>query len=139
MRRGAIVFHRIPPHLSADVASCLRARTSVVLALYYLPHMPTPCAGQLRQRLADLERDAKMGRVPSGQYESLASELLAALKKLGDTLTPQELQFLNDHSSQSLKDFQKADTNLGTPLTACLLSRHAYDAAGQVRMLRRRC
>lgn len=78
-----------------------------------------------------------MGRVPSGQYESLASELLAALKKLGDTLTPQELQFLNDHSSQSLKDFQKADTNLGAP-RAC---RHAnsYAACMQVRMLRRRC
>lgn len=82
---------------------------------------PLLSPGQLRQRLADLERDAKLGRVPSGQYESLASELLTALKKLGDTLTAQEQQFLNDHSSQSLKDFQKAETNLGTCLYSVLL------------------
>lgn len=60
--------------------------------------------------------------MPAGQYESLASELLTALKKLGDTLSAQEQQFLNDHSSQSLKDFQKAETNIGQDAQAKVLN-----------------
>ncbi len=79
----------------------------------------------------------KLGRVPQSQYEGMASEILTALKKLGDHLSPAELQFLNDHSSQSLKDFQKVDSNLGSisPMIFRSISHHRIGQEAQAKVL----
>ncbi len=69
--------------------------------------------GQLRQRLAAIERDVKLGVLPESQGTGQQVEILTALSKLGDPLTPQELAFLQANSDQALLDFQKADTTLG--------------------------
>lgn len=69
--------------------------------------------GQLRQRLANIERDAKLGKIPESQATGQQVEILTALVKLGDPLTPQERTFLQANSDQALLDFQKADTSLG--------------------------
>ena len=40
-------------------------------------------------------------------------EILTALKKLGETLTPQEEHFLQTNSSSSLKEFEKVSGDIG--------------------------
>jgi len=78
--------------------------------------------GQLRQRLAALERDTKLGTVPESASVGQQVEILTALSKLGDPLSPQERAFLQQHSDQALLDFQKADTTLGSGGEAAVLN-----------------
>ena len=40
-------------------------------------------------------------------------EILTALKKLGETLTAEEEDFLQSNSSTSLKEFTKVSSNIG--------------------------
>jgi hypothetical protein len=47
-------------------------------------------------------------------------EILAALKKLGETLSPAESEFLEKHRSQALSDFEKFDTAVGQSAQALL-------------------
>ncbi|XP_013384806.1 protein LZIC-like [Lingula anatina] len=63
--------------------------------------------GQLRQRLAELDRDAKIGKLSTEQATSQSVEILTALKKLGESLTPTEEAYLQSNSSASLKQFEK--------------------------------
>lgn len=51
--------------------------------------------GALRSRLAVLESDFKLGRVSSEVYSQLAFEILTALEKLGEELSPKELELIN--------------------------------------------
>ncbi|XP_062505314.1 protein LZIC-like isoform X1 [Corticium candelabrum] len=66
--------------------------------------------GQLRQRLVDLQRDHKMGRISEGMYTQQAVEILTALRKLGDKLSAAELDFLTANSSAALTEFEKASS-----------------------------
>lgn len=63
--------------------------------------------GQLRQRLAQVERDAKINRLDPGVAAQQTVEILLALKKLGETLTPSQQEFLETNSSQNMDLFQK--------------------------------
>ncbi|KAL4221494.1 hypothetical protein ACF0H5_019751 [Mactra antiquata] len=70
--------------------------------------------GQLRQRLAEISRDEKIGKIPRSQAVGQSVEILTALKKLGETLTPEEEAYLQANSSASLKQFEKVSDSLGT-------------------------
>lgn len=69
---------------------------------------------QLRQRLAELDERLKLGQLKdtqAGLRQKL--EILCALQKLGDKLTPDEIQFLTQNSNTSMKEFEIASSNIG--------------------------
>ncbi|XP_003746888.1 protein LZIC [Galendromus occidentalis] len=67
---------------------------------------------QLRQRLTELERDLKISKIALEPYNREKVEILLALRKLGDTLSPGENSFIENHSSASMKQFEKIDENV---------------------------
>ncbi|XP_003384318.1 PREDICTED: protein LZIC-like [Amphimedon queenslandica] len=77
--------------------------------------------GQLRQRLTDMQRDAKMGKITEDTLTQQKVEILVALRKLGEKLTAEELDFLSAHSTAALSQFEKisdADTAAGEKVLA---------------------
>lgn len=50
--------------------------------------------GGLRNRLASLDSDLKLGRIPRDSYESQAVEILVLLEKLKEPLSPVEQEML---------------------------------------------
>ncbi|KAG8185588.1 hypothetical protein JTE90_023288 [Oedothorax gibbosus] len=70
--------------------------------------------GQLRQKLAELERDTKIGKIPQDVLNQQKIEILFALKKLGDELTPLETHFLQSHSTASMREFEQISGDSGT-------------------------
>ncbi len=70
--------------------------------------------GQLRQRLAEVERDGKVQKLSQDSYTQQKVEILSALRKLGEKLTPPEVEFLATNSSQALSDFEKVTGNIGS-------------------------
>ncbi|PIK58320.1 hypothetical protein BSL78_04761 [Apostichopus japonicus] len=69
--------------------------------------------GQLRQRLAEVERDHKVGKLPSDMFVQQKLEILTALKKLGDKLISTEEAFLSSNSNQALAEFEKVSADIG--------------------------
>eukprot|EP00057_Strongylocentrotus_purpuratus_P029259 XP_011683733.1 PREDICTED: protein LZIC [Strongylocentrotus purpuratus] len=71
--------------------------------------------GQLRQRLADVKRFEKLidGKASTLVYRQQGVEILTALRKLGETLTPSENEFLMSNSNQALSDFEKVTGDVG--------------------------
>ncbi|KAJ8021912.1 Protein LZIC [Holothuria leucospilota] len=69
--------------------------------------------GQLRQRLAELQRDFKVGKLSEETYTQQAVEILTALKKLGEKLIPSEESFLASNTNQALTDFEKVSADIG--------------------------
>ncbi|XP_070561681.1 protein LZIC-like [Ptychodera flava] len=67
--------------------------------------------GQLRQRMAEIQRDNKVGKISQDVYTQQAVEILTALKKLGDQLTPSEEAFLQSNSNKALNDFEKVSSD----------------------------
>ncbi|KAL1519976.1 hypothetical protein AB1Y20_023460 [Prymnesium parvum] len=63
----------------------------------------------LRRRLAEIDRDVKLGKVSFETVSSQASEILVALKKLGEKLSAKEEAFLQKHMSQTLSSFEEVD------------------------------
>ena len=72
----------------------------VILWLCCVPHL-------------QINRDSKIGKMPKEQATQQTVEILTALKKLGDKLTPDEEAFLQANSSSSLKEFEKVSGDLG--------------------------
>ncbi|KAH3817288.1 protein LZIC-like [Dreissena polymorpha] len=70
--------------------------------------------GQLRQRLSEISRDEKIGKIPHSQAVGQSVEILTALKKLGETLTPEEEAYLQANSSTSLRQFEQVSGNLAS-------------------------
>lgn len=60
---------------------------------------------QLREKLSQIERDQKIGKLSLDIYEQQKAEVLSALQRLGETLTTSELQFLEAHASTLMKNF----------------------------------
>ena len=60
-----------------------------------------------------INRDAKIGKILSHQATGQCVEILTALKKLGDSLTPEEEAYLQANSSTSLKEFEQVSSTLG--------------------------
>ena len=65
----------------------------------------------MRRRLAEMERDAKLGKLTADAYDGMKSEMLVALKKLGETLSASEEAFLGLNKSASLSEFEAVDDN----------------------------
>lgn len=70
--------------------------------------------GQLRQRLAEIRRDEKVGKLSSDVATQQSVEILTALKKLGESLTPEEESYLQSNSSASLKQFEQVSGDLAS-------------------------
>lgn len=62
---------------------------------------------QLRLRLAQVERDHKIKLLSTGSLHQQKTEILMALKKLREPLTPAEEEFLSANTNQSMKDFEQ--------------------------------
>ncbi len=62
--------------------------------------------GDLRERLTALQRDHQLGRLPKSEYNAQATEVLAALQKLGQELTPEETAFLEANMTASMREFE---------------------------------
>jgi ABC-type transporter Mla subunit MlaD len=69
---------------------------------------------QLRVRLSQIERDAKIGKTSQDEILQQKTEILTALRKLGETLEPAEDAFLQANASQSLKEFEKVASHSRT-------------------------
>lgn len=70
--------------------------------------------GQLRQRLAEIRRDEKVGKLSGDIATQQSVEILTALKKLGESLTPDEESYLQSNSSASLKQFEQVSGDLAS-------------------------
>ncbi|GFN96480.1 protein lzic-like [Plakobranchus ocellatus] len=70
--------------------------------------------GQLRTRLADISRDEKIGKLSKALATQQSVEILTALKKLGEPLTPAEETYLQQNSSGSLREFEKVSSDIGS-------------------------
>lgn len=70
--------------------------------------------GQLRQRLAEIRRDEKVGKLSGDLSTQQSVEILTALKKLGESLTPEEESYLQSNSSASLKQFEQVSGDLAS-------------------------
>lgn len=84
-------------------------------------------SGQLRERFTALERNHKLGKVSDAQYTLEATEILSALKRLGESLSPREEAFLAEHKTAALASFEAV--NVGGGADASILS----SAASQVK------
>ena len=57
---------------------------------------------QLRERLSDLDRDLKFQKVTEQRFHQQKTEILTALKRLGDKLTPLEEGYLSQNMTEAL-------------------------------------
>lgn len=76
---------------------------------------------QLRERLSQLQRDARIGKLSEDELTPQKLEILMALKKLMTELTPDEQLFIERHAGNALQDFDQV-----TDTVACRL----LDVAG---------
>ncbi|XP_070615424.1 protein LZIC [Erythrolamprus reginae] len=70
--------------------------------------------GQLRTRLAEMDRDLIVGKLGRDLYTQQKVEILTALRKLGEKLTPSDEIFLSTNAGTVLSQFEKVSTDLGT-------------------------
>jgi hypothetical protein len=78
--------------------------------------------GQLRGRLDSLKRDLKLGKLSTDAYTQQALEILTALKKLGEPLSPEELHFLSTNMTASLSAFERVEADIGKGTQEAVLS-----------------
>ena len=60
-----------------------------------------------------MERDAKIGKLSADTAMQQKVEILAALKKLGESLAPEEEAYLQANGSSSLKQFEEVSGDIG--------------------------
>lgn len=63
-----------------------------------------------------IRRDEKVGKLSGDIATQQSVEILTALKKLGESLTPEEESYLQSNSSASLKQFEQVSGDLGRTL-----------------------
>uniref|UniRef100_A0A3B5R525 Leucine zipper and CTNNBIP1 domain containing n=1 Tax=Xiphophorus maculatus TaxID=8083 RepID=A0A3B5R525_XIPMA len=69
--------------------------------------------GQLRTRLAEMDRDMMVGKMSRDVHTQQKMEILTALRKLGEKLTPEDDTFLAENATATLSQFEKVTANLG--------------------------
>jgi len=62
----------------------------------------------LRNKLASLDQDLKLGRIPSDVHQALAVEVVLALERLGEALSPAESGII-DKQRRNLDGYAAAD------------------------------
>ncbi|XP_049733838.1 protein LZIC isoform X2 [Elephas maximus indicus] len=70
--------------------------------------------GQLRTRLAEMDRDLMVGKLERDLYTQQKVEILTALRKLGEKLTADDEAFLSANAGAILSQFEKVATDLGS-------------------------
>ncbi|XP_013884791.1 protein LZIC [Austrofundulus limnaeus] len=70
--------------------------------------------GQLRTRLAEMDREVMVGKLSRDVHTQQKMEILMALKKLEEKLTPEEEAFLIENATATLSQFEKVTANLGS-------------------------
>ncbi|XP_041129560.1 protein LZIC [Polyodon spathula] len=70
--------------------------------------------GQLRTRLAEMDRDVMVGKLPRSVYTLQKVEILTALRKLGEKLASEDESFLSANASATLSHFEKVSGDLGS-------------------------
>ncbi|XP_075695413.1 protein LZIC isoform X1 [Rhinoderma darwinii] len=70
--------------------------------------------GQLRTRLAEMDRDLMVGKLARDVYTPQKGEILTALRKLGEKLTAEDEAFLSENAGAALSQFQKVSEGLGS-------------------------
>ncbi|MXQ81853.1 hypothetical protein E5288_WYG004879 [Bos mutus] len=68
--------------------------------------------GQLRTRLAEMDRDLMVGKLARDLYTQQKVEILTALRKLGEKLTADDENFLSANAGAILSQFEKVSTDL---------------------------
>ena len=66
----------------------------------------------LRDKLANIERDHIVGKMSRDLFIRQKTELLLALTKLKATLTPEEADFLESHTTSSMRQFTSVQENI---------------------------
>ena len=59
----------------------------------------------MREKLSELQRDVKLGKISQKIVTQQTVEILSALKKLGEKLSDMEKKFLDQNITQELKVF----------------------------------
>jgi len=90
-----LVDHLGSVQLAIAAAISSAFKTPEVIKLFALRE-----PGQLRQRLEQVQRDRKLGKLAQEAATQQAIEILAALQRLGDALTPEELAFLDSNLTE---------------------------------------
>ncbi|XP_032750319.1 protein LZIC isoform X1 [Rattus rattus] len=70
--------------------------------------------GQLRTRLAEMDRDLMVGKLERDLHTQQKVEILTALRKLGEKLTDDDEAFLSANAGAVLSQFEKVSTELGS-------------------------
>ncbi|XP_005404079.1 PREDICTED: protein LZIC isoform X1 [Chinchilla lanigera] len=70
--------------------------------------------GQLRTRLAEMDRDLMVGKLGRDLYTQQKVEILTALRKLGEKLTADDEAFLSANAGAVLSQFEKVSSDLGS-------------------------
>ncbi|XP_068599497.1 protein LZIC [Brachionichthys hirsutus] len=70
--------------------------------------------GQLRTRLAEMDRDVMVGKLSRDVHVQQKMEILTALRKLGENLTLEDETFLSENATATLSQFEKVTANLGS-------------------------
>ena len=78
--------------------------------------------GQLRERLAALQRESKLGNLSEDAYKGQAVEILSALKKLEESLSAEEEAFLQANMTTAMASFEQASGGVGGEQSAAILS-----------------
>ncbi|XP_043222823.1 protein LZIC-like [Amphibalanus amphitrite] len=68
----------------------------------------------LRQRLSQLERDHRLGHLAEESFSQQRLEILSALKKLGEPLTPEEVHFMTTNTTDDLRQFLEDDMTVSS-------------------------
>jgi hypothetical protein len=79
-------------------------------------------SGQLRGRLNAINMNLKLGRITREQCTMQAVEVLLALKKLGEKLSLEEQNFLDQNRSAVMAEFDQVSSELGTGAKSKILS-----------------
>merc|ERR1711991_125739 len=69
--------------------------------------------GQLRSRLLQLDQALKLRKVSPDAYNDQKIEILTALQRLGEDLSPAEEQLLAANTNRAMKDFERANNEIG--------------------------
>lgn len=77
--------------------------------------------GQLRDRLAELQRAVKLGQMTRDQVTPQAVEILLALDRLGEELSPAEQNFLQQNADSAAASFGAASPSVAPAVQADLV------------------
>ena len=61
--------------------------------------------GGLRQKLEELDRDFKIGKLSTESFVEQKLEICVALKRLNENLSTADSQFFDEHSTLSMRQF----------------------------------